>query len=696
MQELNYDFRKRLNEVHTPNRRDYAKLPSDNQTILDESWTIVIPQNADKVMYNAARDFEEYLFISMDIPVKVAYDCGGCASKAIKLSLDDTLAENEYRVTVTENAVYVAGADSRSAAQGLYWLEDLMNLEEAPYLDRTDIKRKPLYSPRMIHSGYGLDIFPDVHIRMIAHYGINALLVFVKDIDRTPFGYLDFNDLINRAANWGVDVYCYSYMKSRLHPDDPKAEEFYESVYGRLFDRCPGFKGVIFVGESVEFPSHDPHTTGMLRLVNQNPDGTKKNSHHLSPGWWPCYDLPQWVNLVKGIIRKRKPDADFVLWSYNWSKRPTEDRLKLIDNLPTDISLLVNFQTDRYVTRRGYTGYTADYNLWYEGPGITFETESKRAAERGIRLYTMSNTGGLTWDMGTIPYEPAPQQWMRRYAGMQEAHDKYGLCGTMDSHHFGFWPSFISELAKWAFYAPVEDYMTVLRRIVKRDFGEENVDTVVEAYDRFSEGVRSLISNNYDQYGPLRIGSSYPLVMNKEKKDIEIPTVFYAHFGGNIITHPVYTGPVTTPEGLKQIERDIAEHGRSARMFLEGALMIDGVIDTLPERKQENAKRIAALGHFMANAATTSVNTKEWYKRRHELRTLAASETPDRERIEVLKAEMCEIGSREIENARNTIPYVEFDSRLGFEPSMEYMTDRAHLEWKIGVVEEAMEEVRQY
>ena len=43
---------------------------------------------------------------------------------------------------------------------------------------------------------------------------------------------------------------------------------------------------------------------------------------------------------------------------------------------------------------------------------------------------------------------------------------------------------------------------------------------------------------------------------------------------------------------------------------------------------------------------------------------------------------------REIENARNTIPFVDEDSRLGFEPSMEYMCDREHIEWKIALTEE--------
>ena len=38
-------------------------------------------------------------------------------------------------------------------------------------------------------------------------------------------------------------------------------------------------------------------------------------------------------------------------------------------------------------------------------------------------------------------------------------------------------------------------------------------------------------------------------------------------------------------------------------------------------------------------------------------------------------------------NAKNTIPLVEKDSRLGWEPSMEYVTDKKMLEWKIRQVQ---------
>jgi hypothetical protein len=45
----------------------------------------------------------------------------------------------------------------------------------------------------------------------------------------------------------------------------------------------------------------------------------------------------------------------------------------------------------------------------------------------------------------------------------------------------------------------------------------------------------------------------------------------------------------------------------------------------------------------------------------------------------------------EIENAAAAIPLVEADSRLGWEPSMEYMADRAHLEWKIAQVRHVLD-----
>ena len=58
----------------------------------------------------------------------------------------------------------------------------------------------------------------------------------------------------------------------------------------------------------------------------------------------------------------------------------------------------------------------------------------------------------------------------------------------------------------------------------------------------------------------------------------------------------------------------------------------------------------------------------------------------------VLKA----IAEAEIKNAEDTIPLVRLDSRLGWEPSMEYMCDENHLVWKIKQVRLVMAELDMY
>jgi hypothetical protein len=121
----------------------------------------------------------------------------------------------------------------------------------------------------MVHSGYGLDIFADDYMRYIAHYGITTLLIYVRSLD----DYREFNDIIDRAAQYGLNVYAYSALFNRAYPEGEEGFKYYDALYGELFRRCPGFAGIVFVGESAEFPSKDPTTTGRLRQDNIGPDG---------------------------------------------------------------------------------------------------------------------------------------------------------------------------------------------------------------------------------------------------------------------------------------------------------------------------------------------------------------------------------------------------------------------------------------
>src|SRR5690606_27853702 len=122
--------------------------------------------------------------------------------------------------------------------------------------------------------------------------------------------------------------------------------------------------------------SHDPNTTQRLRY-DAPPDGLPSTKP--SPGWWPCVDYPQWLQLIKGTIRKYSPKAEIVFWTYNWGWAPEEARLELIRNLPEDITLLVTFEMFEQHQHHGVTNYCADYTISFVGPGKYFASEAKEA-----------------------------------------------------------------------------------------------------------------------------------------------------------------------------------------------------------------------------------------------------------------------------------------------------------------------------
>lgn len=681
MAELNYEFRKRMLEVHAENRRVPNKFPTENQVEITDEWQIVTPDGND-FLRRCAKDLEDYFLTSMNVQVR--YTLYKPTAKYIEYVLDSSYkGDGSYTVDVTPERVVITAADERAAAQGGYYLEDVMNLEEAPFLEISTATRKPRFKTRMVHSGYSIDNFPDAHLNAIAHQGINAILVFTKDVNFTTCGYVDFNELIYRAGRYGIDVYAYSYHINRMHPSDDGAEAYYRNMYGKLFEECPGLKGIVFVGESVEFPSHDERTSGRLRLENFDENGNRI-SDKPSPGWFPCRDYPEWINLVKRIIREKNADADIVFWTYNWGYVDEKLRLELIDNLPTDISLQATFEMFESTERLGVKAVTTDYTLFEAGPGFYFTSEAKAAKRRGIPLYAMTNAGGLTWDIGTIPYEPAPYQWLKRYNAMIEMNEKYGLVGSMDSHHFGFYPSFVSELAKWCFWTPTPNGEEMIERLAARDWGKDNVKQVTAAYKMFGDGINFLVSTNEDQYGPLRMGPSYPLVLFDDA-DIVIPSPSYAHFGGNAICNPNYMYDISTPEKLDKLNGEIMLYTKSADFLFKGAEILTSLLPTLPENKYANARRIAGLGEYMAHSVTTARNVKEWHKRKVAL----SAESTDKA---TLLDEMAKIARAEIENAKAAIPLVEYDSRLGYEPSMEYMCDKAHLEWKTSIVQRIIDE----
>ena len=686
-----YDFRTRLEVVHEPGLRDVGVKPNADEFVFADGVVVRVPPDADEVMVSAAKDFCDYLDVSMGVSARFARGDGRCRcmpscgmrASIVDVAVDRSLLARAYRIETGDDVMVVA-ADSRAAAQALYHLEDLMNLRRAPFLKRGVENRRSLFSPRMTHSGWGVDVFPDAHLAQIAHAGMDAIVIFIKDVDKTNgAAYQDVNDVIRRAKRHGLDTYLYSYIVAFVHPDDPNAKAEFDATYGRVAAAYPEAKGIVFVGESCQFPTKD--TRAQPRKWNDKIPGDARPP----AGWWPCLDYPDWVRAVKATIDAHNKKMEIVFWTYNWGRRPVKPRMELIDGLPRDVTLMATFEMfEPQVKRNGLAPQGGDYSLSFEGPGHYFASEAERAHKRGLRLYTMSNTGGLTWDYGVIPYQPCPYQWKRRYDGIMRARRDWGLSGLMECHHYGWWPSFISELEKEAFTDGGISFEIHLRQIAVRDFGAENADRVLDAWKLWSDAARDYVASNENQYGPFRIGPAYPYNFGgKRIENKEFPCPPHASFGVGIARlNYLDISPYNPKAGevgaldLEAIKKelDLLEDMRVA--LGRGADIFDAIgKEASHPRICDKARRMAGLGRFMQHTVITAINVK---------RGAIAHRAGD-------KAAVLEWAKREYANAKAALPIVEADSRLGWEPSMEYVGGPVQIRWKLGRMEQLFPELCQ-
>lgn len=679
--EQNYDFRKRIAKLHRNDVKNLRAVPKNDEFVFGDTTEIYLPVGAGEVIYTAAKDFIDYLFVSMGISAVLKTgipenikNCMTISVGADSVDFSEAAGKSGYRIDIGEG-ISVFGYDERGAAQALYRLEDRMNTRHAPFLKKGCEKNKPLFSPQMVHSGYGLDDYPDEYLSAIAHQGRDAILIFVKDVDLTPYGYLDFNDLIRRSARYGIDVYAYSYLKHAAYPEGESGEAYYEANYGKLFRMCPGLKGVTLVGESLEFPSRDPHVTA--ELYENNTDRGIPNGK-LSSGFYPCMDYVELVGMIAKVVRKYKEDADIVFWSYNWGDKPEEDRLRLIETLPENITLQATFEMFHKYKIGDITEECADYTLSFAGPGEYFVSEAKAAARKGIKLYSMTNTAGLTWDFGVIPYQPMPYQWMKRYEAMRQANENWGLCGLMESHHYGFYPSFIGRLSKMAFMVNVQPMENMLLEVLEAEFGVDCAKTVNQTLQYWSEAITHYVPCNDDQYGPYRVGPSYPMCLDRvinvysdSKALFGNCIVVPGYFDGNSGRNVFYKTQCSLP-GLR-IPKELREASLMKELMDKGVSLLDTV-----ENPNDALLYLKNLGKFISCCIQTTIHLKQWYL----LKIKVKAET-QREAILAGISELEALANAEIANVEACIPLVEADSRLGWEPSMEYICDKEHLLWKL-------------
>ncbi|MDE3275007.1 MAG: hypothetical protein PUJ80_03170 [Verrucomicrobiota bacterium] len=670
-------FRQRLVTVHRQDRRDCSlKASADDYAFVDGAQ-VVVPDDAPRLVRRAAEDFCDYLLLSMGVNASLR-----TASRPAKRGLETCVVvttgrrgEREFAVSVTDDGVRLDATDARMAAQAFYHLEDRMNFRKGPFLKKESYVRRPMFTHRLTFSGFGNDIFPDAHLNQLAHYGFTGIEVWLCDYDVIAQGARqDVNDLIARAAKYGLDVQLSPRNRAFVHPDDPQAHARYDAAYGAMARYYPKALGIKFTGEVCEFPSKDPRSNGRSY---RDPSPKDPNDHRPNPGWFPCSDWADWVRTVEGIVRGYNPSCKFILSTYNWGNKDERARADLIVALPKDITLIPVFEMyERHVKRNGLVSPVADYSLAFPGPGKYFRTEAAQAFAAGIELWSNCNTAGLTWDFGNVPYQPAPWQWKKRWDGVKAAHEKWNLTGLRESHEYGWYPSFIAELEKEYLVEGEVDFDALVRAIAVRDFGEANVGRAVAAWKAWSRAADDYVPTDENQYGPCRIGPAYPFNFfgKRLQEGWKPPADFPLSPGSRFsICHFDFSEPIdglgmaaqTIDETAERLEIDLFESQVADYRF--GAEAFRAIAASLPEGRRDEAVRQAALGEYLMRTCLTVVHLKKGRK---------AWRAGDRGEVEAL-------ARAEYANASAALALVDEDSRLGWLASSGYTGGRAQIEWKL-------------
>lgn len=483
-------FRAAIEKWTEPVRRDPAARPAASEMAIPSSgWSIVVAAPAGPVLRHAVEDFRDYLGRAMG--VRVGLDTAGSLqnwqtlTRVILAGVREQMpgcgsslrGRKDYQILVAPEKIVVCGFDERGAMYGLYHLEARMNLREAPFLPRDlNAARHSLYGARMTLSGLGWMEWPDAYLSMIAHYGFDSIFASAYANPNgaapgPPYSYsirrqdpARMHDLIRRAARYGLDVYC----PIMYHLDGTSENEAgLRHLVRDVVNDFPEIRGYILLTEGFDYEV------------------------------WPSLDRPdirQWIDhWTRGVavaaeeMHRINPAIEILGWDYNIDFRPGGVEIKryVIDHYVPGVTPFVTWENGKGFERDGERGSLKDYAINEIGPSEVAAAQIEQARKRGMKVYAKADTFA-SWQFGTFPYLPFPQQWHARY----QALEKYGIDGTMESWSYGFKPNFVAELRNWYSWSGAPPLDELMRAVARREFGVGSEDLVIAAWDHFSRAIR--------------------------------------------------------------------------------------------------------------------------------------------------------------------------------------------------------------
>lgn len=382
----------------------------------------------------------------------------------------------------------VCGYDERGVMFGLYNLEAHMNLREAPFLPK-DLRtvRHSLYDTRMVLSWMGWMEWPDRLLSHIVHDGFDGIVVgeytnpngdhttaetstdgwarIMYRIKKQNPGKV--KEVIKRASKYGIKVYTpiiYQYQGTK------ESEEGLRKLVRDIVKEFPEIHGYILLTEGFWY-----------NTLAGSQGKTKKYYQDWAQNWSYA------VGIVEEECHKINSSIKILPWEYSINFRPDNAELNryFIKQLPENTIPMLTWENGKSFEIDGLQGYLRDYSLSQVGPAEVTDAQIDEARNRGMKVFSKVDTFA-SWQYGTIPYLPCPNQWYDRY----DALEKYGVYGILESWSSGYKPNFMSNLRAWTCWTGYPSRGELLNQTASAIFGKQQKGQVLKAWDYFSRAIR--------------------------------------------------------------------------------------------------------------------------------------------------------------------------------------------------------------
>ena len=675
-------FVKELSECHHAADSVLGIKPAKTDADLRSAWKISGPEHPDEALTLAVTDFASYCeqiqhTRKMALPdfgdETAGKSWGHRATRQIRLSWDNSLAKEEtFSLKVSPAGILIQARKSAGFARALVELERRMAERGGPFLAPAMETNSPSFNTRYVFSYFSLltdvlgqdlvEPFPEGYLNELFHQDANGIWVYSLMQDLVPSPEFEeirspdnparlarLRSLVARAAKHNLKVYLYfnepraqSLSFFERHPDvkgQPEGntaalctstlpvQKHLRSSFEKLFREVPGLGGVFVITASENLAncySHGANTSCPRCSKRSAPEVIAESIRCMAEGVWAA-----------------DPEAKFIVWDWSWHSVLGEAAPgEIIQRLPRKVALMADFERGTHIVRGGVPMSVEEYSISTIGPSPRAQERSRQAKEFGFEYFGKIQLS-TTWECGTVPFIPVPNLLARKATALRDAN----ATGVMETWTIGSYPSPNTEAFAVQNWNPDLPEREVLRRVAAKRYGPAAAESAVAGWTKLSAAFHEEYPFPVSPYtGPLQHGPSLPWYRHPIPKPYGNATLLNSKDDWRAWPPPY------GPDLMAKLLRHLCDR------WDEGLKDLEIAIRQSPRERKKIAQMDREVAWMVAYYYRSYANALDFYKAR-DAGDFAAMKT---------------LAAAEIKTTEQAFRLVRADSRIGWEPELQY------------------------